>query len=81
MQELSVTVTISVTVTEVINMTGKLVSPQVVQAGDQVLDKSHQVMVTHIEGPDHAGVYDFFGINEQGQAQIISVQEFVHLLR
>lgn len=81
MQQLSVTVTINVTITEVIDMTTKIVSPQVVQAGDHVLDKSHQVMVTHIEGPDHAGVYDFFGINEQGQGQIVSVQEFVHLLR
>lgn len=81
MHELSVTVTISVTITEVLHMTGKLVSPQIVQAGDHVLDASHKVMVTHIEGPDHAGIYDFHGVNELGKAQIVTAQEFVHLLR
>ena len=81
MQELSVTVTISVTVTEETYMTGQLVSPKVVQAGDKVLSMSHEVMVTHIEGPDHAGVYDFHGINEQGKAQIVTAQEFVQLLK
>lgn len=62
-------------------MTGKIVAPNVVQPGDKVLDMSHQVMVTHIEGPDHIGVYDFHGVNELGKAQIVSVQEFVHLIK
>lgn len=62
-------------------MTGKIVAPNVVQPGDKVFDASHQVTVTHIEGPDHIGVYDFFGVNELGKGQIVSAQEFVHLIK
>lgn len=62
-------------------MTGHIVAPQVIQAGDIVASMKHEVTVTHIEGPDYAGVYDFHGINELGEAQIVTAQEFVKLLK
>lgn len=62
-------------------MTGRFVTPNVVQAGDHVLDNKHDVLVTHIEGPDFHGIYDFHGVNELGKAQIVSAQEFVQLLQ
>ena len=56
------------------------VNPAWLQAGDHVLSDQHDVMITYIEGPDHAGVYDMFGVNEEGKAQKIIAQEFVTLL-
>lgn len=62
-------------------MNKQLVNPALVQAGDHVLAKGHDLMVKYIQGPDHVGVYDFFGVNEMGADQIASAQDLITLLR
>ena len=79
-QTLSVTVTLDVTITGG-TMTKQLVNPAVVQPGDHVFDKGHDLMVKYIQGPDHAGIYDFHGVNETGADQIASAQDLITLLR
>jgi hypothetical protein len=79
-QTLSVTVTLDVTITGG-TMTKQLVDPAVVQPGDHVLAKGHDLMVKYIQGPDHIGVYDFHGVNELGADQIAIAQEFITLIR
>jgi hypothetical protein len=79
-QTLTVTVTLDVTITGGI-MTKQLVDPAVVQPGDHVLAKGHDLMVKYIQGPDHIGVYDFHGVNETGADQIATAQDLITLLR
>jgi hypothetical protein len=79
-QTLSVTVTIDVTITGG-TMTKQLVDPAIVQAGDHVLAKGHDLMVKYIQGPDNFGVYDFHGVNELGKDQIAIAQDFITLIR
>jgi len=79
-QTLSVTVTIDVTITGG-TMTKQLVDPAIVQPGDHVLDKGHDLMVKYIQGPDHFGVYDFHGVNEIGADQIATAQDLITLIR
>ena len=62
-------------------MTKQLVDPAVVQPGDHVLAKGHDLMVKYIQGPDHLGVYDFHGVNETGADQIATAQDLITLLR
>jgi len=62
-------------------MTKQLVNPAVVQPGDHVLDKGHDLMVKYIQGPDYFGVYDFHGVNETGAEQIATAQDFITLIR
>ena len=62
-------------------MTKKVtVKPSWLQPGDHVLSEQHDVEITYIDGPDHAGVYDMFGINEEGKAQKIVATDFVTVL-
>jgi hypothetical protein len=79
-QTLTVTVTLDVTITGGI-MTKQLVNPAVVQPGDHVLAKGHDLMVKYIQGPDHSGIYDFHGVNETGADQIASAQDLITLIR
>jgi hypothetical protein len=79
-QTLTVTVTLDVTITGG-TMTKQLVNPAVVQPGDHVLAKGHDLMVKYIQGPDHVGVYDFHGVNETGADQIATAQDLITLLR
>jgi hypothetical protein len=79
-QKLSVTVTIDVTITGGV-MTKQLVDPAIVQPGDHVLAKGHDLMVKYIQGPDHSGIYDFHGVNEMGADQIASAQDLITLIR
>jgi hypothetical protein len=79
-QTLSVTVTLDVTITGG-TMTKQLVNPAVVQPGDHVLAKGHDLMVKYIQGPDHVGVYDFHGVNETGADQIATAQDLITLIR
>jgi hypothetical protein len=79
-QTLTVTVTLDVTITGG-TMTKQLVNPAVVQPGDHVLAKGHDLMVKYIQGPDHSGVYDFHGVNETGADQIASAQDLITLIR
>jgi hypothetical protein len=62
-------------------MTQHFVDPAVVQPGDHVLAKGHDLMVKYIQGPDHFGVYDFHGVNELGVDQIAIAQDFITLIR
>lgn len=57
------------------------INPSWLQCGDHVLSGNHDVTIKYIDGPDHAGVYDIFGINEKGDSQKITAQEFVTLLK
>jgi carbohydrate-binding DOMON domain-containing protein len=79
-QTLTVTVTLDVTITGG-TMTKQLVNPAVVQPGDHVLDKGHDLMVKYIQGPDYFGVYDFHGVNETGAEQIATAQDLITLIR
>jgi hypothetical protein len=79
-QTLSVTVTLDVTITGG-TMTKQLVNPALVQPGDHVLVNNHDLMVKYIQGPDHAGTYDFHGVNELGKEQIAIAQDLITLIR
>lgn len=68
--------------TQTINLSKKVrITPSWLQPGDHILDQKHDVQINYIEGPDTHGVYDIFGINEEGKPQKVIAQEFVTLLR
>jgi hypothetical protein len=62
-------------------MTKQIVSPALIQTGDHVLVGNRDLMVRYIQGPDHVGIYDIYGVNEEGQDQIASVQDLITLIR
>ena len=68
--------------TQTLNTLKKLrINPSWLQMGDHIWSEEHDVTIRYIDGPDHNGTYDIFGINELGNPQKIIATEFVTLLK
>lgn len=55
------------------------VEPGVLQPGDHVLAANKDLTIKFIDGPDHCGAYDIYGIDQTGKDQIVIVTDLVKL--